>query len=295
MEQKILSLKTEKTYTGIIEKLVSNGLNFSDYDNVINYLYNTYENIGTIKTQLISIIWFLKSNFNNYNSELLEKYKNKLMEIKPIIEKKYNSQIDNSDFLTWDEVILTINKLQEIKNKTKNESIQYCCLALHVYIPTRRFNEISTLIYKNNIINCSEKKNYFINNNSQFVFNDFKTVKKIGKQIIDSPKELTNIIQEYVKYQNINDDEKMFKLSENYLRKLLSDLFLKYVNKNNITTNDIRHAFINQLYKNEIPTLTEIKNYALMMGQTSCTTNMLYIKKKSHTPIDYENLFLLNN
>ncbi len=50
------------------------------------------------------------------------------------------------------------------------------------------------------------------NNPSQFVYNEFKTYKTFGQQVIDIDKDLSNILKQYIKHYKFKENDYLFGL-----------------------------------------------------------------------------------
>ena len=114
------------------------------------------------------------------------------------------------------------------------------------------------------------------NRKSYFVFNTYKTAKKYGKETIEIPTALKNIIN---RWKLINKNDYLL-VNSNMDKKInatqLNSMLYDYFNKP-LSTSLIRHIFLSEKYKN-VPALQEMQKTADEMGH-SLTQALEYVKK----------------
>lgn len=160
----------------------------------------------------------------------------------------------------------TISDLQEIQNYI------ILCVLGGVYISPRRSKDYVDFKIRNIDIN---KDNYMEKN--KFIFNSYKTAKTYGKQEVDIPVKLKNIIAKWIK---INPTEYLFfdanmnKLSAVKLNQRLNKIF----NGKKVGVNQLRHTYLTDKFAD---TIKKEKAIADTMEDMGSSKEMLktYVKK----------------
>ncbi len=117
-------------------------------------------------------------------------------------EKQKESIVPKDEIvMVRDKLETEVNELQ--KNKTLSETqyekyLMYLLVSLYTYIPPRRNMDYSKM-YVVKKEGDDDAKNYLVLSTKQFVFNIYKTSGVYGKQIIDIPNELMDIINKFLK------------------------------------------------------------------------------------------------
>ena len=205
----------------------------------------------------------------DYNGDISKQEKSESQEAswieKDDLNKIFKEHKKNSE-LIYKKNKLTKSDLQDIQN--------YIILAVlsGVFIPPRRSKDFVDFKIKN--IDIS-KDNYMDKN--AFIFNSYKTAKTYGKQKIDIPVQLRNIIQKWSKLnptEHLFFDSNMNKLSAVKLNQRLNKIF----NGKKVGVNQLRHTYLTDKYSETIKQKKEIKEDMKDMGSSS---NMLttYVKE----------------
>ena len=205
----------------------------------------------------------------DYNGDISKQEKSESQEAswieKDDLNKIFKEHKKNSE-LIYKKNKLTKSDLQDIQN--------YIILAVlsGVFIPPRRSKDFVDFKIKN--IDTS-KDNYMDKN--AFIFNSYKTAKTYGKQKIDIPVQLRNIIQKWSKLnptEHLFFDSNMNKLSAVKLNQRLNKIF----NGKKVGVNQLRHTYLTDKYSETIKQKKEIKEDMKDMGSSS---NMLttYVKE----------------
>jgi len=157
---------------------------------------------------------------------------------------------------------LSQNELQRLQD--------YVILSVYTLIPPRRLVDYTA--FKLREVN-PEVDNYMKGNT--FVFNNYKTKNKYGKQDVKIPVRLRNIIQKWAR-KHSNDyllfSEKGTPLPQSRLTQKLNRIFGK-----NISVNMLRHIFISEKVLDAVPALQKLEGIAEDMGH-SVDTQQLYKK-----------------
>lgn len=258
----------------------------------INFLYNI-DNIekkikdlkpNTRRTYIIAITSIL-SCLNEPSNKPIKKIK-KLYEDYSKILDKYNTDLKDQTTITEGTNITTnenikdiYDKLKENKDKNKQSYQNYVILSLYYLIAPRRNKDYGYMKYVNNYQNdYSDDYNYY--DGTKFYFNNYKTRGKYNKQVVDVPIELKNILDDYIKYNNINNED--FILTNTKSNKPL-------IGNNNITTilnrifgdkigsSALRRSYLTNKYGN---LQQELKKDTNAMGTSVEVAQNNYIKKK---------------
>jgi len=190
------------------------------------------------------------------------------------------------NWISWDDVKKKFEELKEEVEKFKNEKILsdsnyttllgYMVLALYVHNPPRRNKDYQLM----NIVKKYNDKydndiNYLSYDENKFIFNNYKTSKKYGRQILDINDELKECVDFYLKFHP-KVKSKITKtlntpflvshtgsplVQTNSMTKLLNKVFGK-----KISSSALRHIFLTDKYKDVVD---EMKDDALMMGHST--------------------------
>jgi hypothetical protein len=161
----------------------------------------------------------------------------------------------------------TISDLQEIQNY-----IILCALG-GSYISPRRSKDYVDFKIRNIDTN---KDNYMEKN--KFIFNSYKTAKTYGKQVVDIPVQLKNIIAKWIKVnptEYLFFDANMNKLSAVKLNQRLNKIF----NGKKVGVNQLRHTYLTDKFAD---TIKKEKAIADTMEDMGSSKEMLktYVKKE---------------
>ena len=190
------------------------------------------------------------------------------------------------NWISWEDVKKKFEELKEEVKKFKGEKILsdsnwttllgYMVLALYVHNPPRRNKDYQLMnIVKKYNDKYDNDVNYLSYDENKFIFNNYKTSKKYGRQILDINVELKECIDFYLKYhpkvkgkitKTLNTP---FLVSHtgnplvqtNSMTKLLNKVFGK-----KISSSALRHIFLTDKYKGVVD---EMKEDALMMGHST--------------------------
>lgn len=263
---KITSTYTIKIYEGTFKNHCLN-LSFTNAENDLLTLQKEDKSLNIIKSCFQTIIFYIRyhlnfcsinKNIKNYidsdttfikNSSKIninkskDEYKIILLEYSEylngiVIKIKNNKK--KLDYPKW-KTLININ----IDQLTDQNKLIY---NLYVLMPPRRIKDYINFVYVSNINNIIDQNNNycFIDyenlNNSKFIFYNYKTFKTYGIQKLIISDDLLNFIIEYVKNQNIKDNEKLIKINSN-------TRFIEALNKIfGYSVDIIRHSFIDYLY-----------------------------------------------
>jgi hypothetical protein len=275
-----LSNSSLTTYDSLLKNLHNNIFgskiiemnNLKQVDLILEYLD---DKIPNTRNTILAALYVL-TEIPIYRDAMMKQ----IMDIKAETEKQEQNekQIENS--ISQEELKDIYNKLKkrsQILYKTGNTDYlmdiqDFIIVSLYYLIPPRRLLDYTEFKIRN--IN-KNTDNYMDKNN--FVFNNYKTSKTYGKQVVLIPVALKNIIKKWI---TINPTE--YLLFDNKKNKLNSTTMIYKLNKifgKNISVNSLRHSYLSNKFQDTIKTNKEISNDMSLMG-SSIKQQKTYIQKK---------------
>ena len=210
----------------------------------------------------------LKTLYENY-SKLLDEYNTSLKD----------QTEDNTDVISIDKIKDIYDKLSKNKDQSKQSYQDYLILSFYYLIPARRNRDYALMKYTNNYKEeLSKEFNYYDGN--KFYFNNYKTKGTYNQQIIEVPQELKSIIDDYIKKNNINDNDFILTnlktgkplISNNAITIILNRIF-----GDKIGSSALRRSYLTNKYSD---IEKELKEDTKAMGTSPETAKNNYIKKK---------------
>lgn len=278
LEQKLndrhLSEGTIKLYIRNLEKLNDGQLLsfkfLNNIDKIIEKISKYKDN--TKKSVLISIVSLLGCCPDDKKLVKLRKKYYDLM-INKSNEIKENETDEPTDeqkanWISWEDVKSKfqelkseVDKFKDNKRLSDNESdilLMYFLLSLYIYNPPRRNKDYQFMnVVKKYNDTMDDDINYLSYDDDKFIFNNYKTSKKYGKQTIDIKPEQKECINLYLKFhpkilgkisKNTNtpllviDGHPLVQV--NSMTKILNKIFGK-----RISSSALRHIFLSDKYK----------------------------------------------
>jgi integrase len=223
---------------------------------------------NTRRQYLISIVSSLNSFGDKYKALSNKYYKLMIETAKKISETPSiePSEAQKENWMEWVAVLETYNSLKNSLNLSKkkltegeyNKLLEYVVLSLFVLTPPRRNMDYLKMCisFKNT---TAKDCNYFDPKTNKFIFNVYKTDNKYGEQVIDVPKDLLEVLVEYMRFHPlvkkknpenvpllVNYSGQPFK-AQNAITRILNKIF-----KKNISSSMLRHIFLSSKYGNEL-------------------------------------------
>lgn len=264
----ITSINTIKIYESVFKNHCLD-LSFCNADDDYLSLKKKQESLNVIKLCFQTIIFYIRfhiglievnksisqiiefdtiylKNSSKINKKLsINEYKIKLLEyseyLNGIVIKIKNDKAEIK-YPEWKKDIIN-RDISDLSNQDK------LIFNLYTLTPPRRINDYFLLFYvSNSNFIIDQTKNYCLIDhdnlkNSKFIFYVYKTIKNFGVQMLPIPKRLLNFIIDYVKTENIKDNNSLFPLLKS------KTMFIKRVNKIfGFSVDYIRHSYINYLY-----------------------------------------------
>jgi hypothetical protein len=210
----------------------------------------------------------LKTLYENY-SKLLDDYNTSLKD----------QTGDNTDVISIDKIKDIYDKLSKNKDQSKQSNQDYLILSFYYLIPARRNRDYALMKYTNNYKEeLSKEFNYYDGN--KFYFNNYKTKGTYNQQIIEVPQELKSIIDDYIKKNDINDNDFILTnlrtgkplISNNAITIILNRIF-----GDKIGSSALRRSYLTNKYSD---VEKELKEDTEAMGTSVETAKNNYIKRK---------------
>ena len=270
---------------------------FNNIDVIFTHL-NEYPNISTRKSILTAIVVALQSQ-PKQNKKLIEKYQEEMMKYlnqeNAVTFKQEKSDKQKKSWLTMDQFVETINKVQEeikeqkIMKKKELNNTEY--QLLQDYIILRLFhefswrNDIASIHVIDNENKIEENKNYLVVRDKEYkiILQQYKTFKKYGKKEYTLDKNLQRLIKKLLKHNDsgyllVNKNRKS-KMTRNNLTLHLNRIFMKYTGKK-IGSSLLRHIQSSELNKDRISLIDQQKQIKSVEDKFlhSSLMNQLYRK-----------------
>ena len=282
MEKEILTKLTEKNLSeGSIKMYFQILKNLNDKKEIKNlkFIESPKRVLDRIKDYKITtqrnIIVAIVSVLKAFDNEAYNKYYKIMMKLNKEIEDKLKtgekSETQKKNWMKWDEVEEKFDEMDKNTKFPKDPSeeqydsiLNLVILGLYVLMKPRRNKDY--LMMKVSKDMDDKNYNYLDLKKKQFVFNNYKTSRTYGTQIIDIPKYLLMIIMKYLKSKKGNSDMFLVKFdgepltSDNAITRRLNKIFGK-----NISSSMLRHIYLTDRYSE---VLDEQKKDAELMGHS---------------------------
>jgi hypothetical protein len=241
-EQKKINEKSSNLYIKTLWTLNNkepfNNLSFLKNTEEINKILSTYKD-NTIKTMLSAIVSVLslykdKPAYKKIYQYYYDKMMGKATEMKNEIDINEKTTAQKDNWITWDDVINARNILKQAVEQFKDNKLitpaQYDILLAYIVLlcysdipPRRNADFIEMYFIPSNRTNLDKSKNYLVWDKLQFLFNNYKTAKKYGTQIVEfdpknndgTTKELYDALIVYLKFHPLNPSPNLKKLPKN--------------------------------------------------------------------------------
>jgi len=217
IKQKLIDKKLSQSsidlYIRNLEKLNNKepikNFNFLKKIDEINNKLDKYKN-NTKRSYYISIVSVL--SVEPKYKKLYDKYYKLMLDINNEIKQtptEIKTEAQKNNWIEWNEVEQIYNNLKEkvlsLPKKIKTEQqynilLQYLILSLYVLIPPRRNSDYQKMLICRGLNQNEKEYNIYDVLGNCFVFNNYKTVKTHGKQIIDIPDNLREVLHLYLKH-----------------------------------------------------------------------------------------------
>ena len=282
-----LSPSSVNTYTIILASIYKKVFGSEDFDislfnkeadKVLEHLKET--NYSTRKTKLACLFVLSKNDkyqhqmvkdIGSYNEDLSKQEKNDKQTASWVntdqLKTKYNELKHTADLL-YKKQSHTPSDIQNIQDYI------LMCLYSNKFLPPRRLIDYTE--FKMKEID-PEKDNYMHKNT--FCFNKYKTAKVYGKQTVNIPLQLRNILNKWNKLTNNN--YLLFDKGGKPLSNVKLNQRLKAILGNNSSVNAIRHGVLSEMFQPDIEMQNKMKDIAQKMATSASTIQSQYLKKEN--------------
>jgi integrase len=286
LKDKKLSDNSIKLYLSILKNLNDKReiKNFKFLDNPKKVLDKIKDyKITTQRNVIIAIVSVLKNLGNDLYKSYYDLMINMNKKIEDDAKENKKSEQQKENWISLDDVK---KKYEELKSKIKlskniseeqyDNILDTVILGLYVLLPPRRNKDYLLMKVSKDGKNMNNTDNWLDMKKKQFIFNNYKTKKTFGQQIIDIPNELVDLLKKYLKYKKDGDANLLVKFSgdrlksDNSITRRLNKIFGK-----NISSSMLRHIYLSDKYKD---VKEEMKADSQMMAH-SMKTQETYIKK----------------
>jgi len=271
----------------IDEDLILNEMNYinDNIGNTIDQLRTHYKNDNTFKAYT-NILTVISSHLKTINKSIHQTLtKTGIYINKKVQELREDNVLDDTDR----NKIIDLDEATIIKNISKlHRTDDILLYALYTLQPARRLDYRNVKITNETDINKLKdpSTNYLIASSHpyKFVFNDYKTYKAYGQQVIPVENKTLNIlIDHYINEKRLKNGDYLFSLLRNkrevikgsVFSKKISDVFYKVYGVP-ISVRYLRMSWATHFYKTN-PSVKQIKEFADYMAHSS-SESALYKK-----------------
>jgi len=292
-----LAVSSAKTYVSIIRNLSKQiNTDLSTPEKVVHHTNDIVEHFKDLdpklrKTRLSALIVFLDGGKSMVDGahHSIDVFRKQMMKdgeaYSQELKAQEKTQKQEDGWMNWDEIIANYKNLERevsyFKTQTNLTKQQFkrvqifVLLSCLLLIPPRRSTDYVMFKLRNEDVN---KDNYMETKGrkSYFVFNTYKTAKKYGRETVEIPTALKNIIN---RWKLINKNDYLL-VNSNMDKKInatqLNSMLYDYFNRP-LSTSLLRHIFLTEKYK-DVPAIKEMEKTAHDMGH-SVTQALEYVKK----------------
>jgi hypothetical protein len=280
-----LSANSIRTYKSIISNFGKQmGIKIETPEDVITHhraIMDHMKNLtaGGIKTRLSALIVFIEKEAEQAK-EALERFgemmKTKMKQVNEEADEQKMTDKQKKAMIPWEDVLKKYHDLEkEVEPLLEQDDLSkeqfarfqmYVLLSCMVLVEPRRSLDWTEFKLRN----VDETKDNFlrvVKRKPFLVFNTYKTAKEHGQQIIPCPPKLYKILKGEWFLKNEHDWLLMNSTQKN---KINSTQFMKLLYGffgSNVSTNILRHSFLNKKYK-DVPSIKEMKKTATAMGHS---------------------------
>lgn len=189
-----------------------------DMNTILNKL-EKYK-MNTRKIYLISIVSVLNvfKDLSKKNKTLYDKYyklmKDTADEVKKIPTNQMNEN-QKKNWISWDDLlseyqsiktrVLTYKSLDKLSELQYNHLLKYVILSLYVLQEPRRNEYKNMKVVSKYTEKLPDSYNYISMSDKEFIFNEYKTKKKYGQQVIKFNNDLLDVIKLYLRFHPLYD------------------------------------------------------------------------------------------
>lgn len=281
----ILNEHNKIRHLNILKTLIAIGINIDNYDqNEQNKIIQEYKNKSTLRSYLTTIKYYLlgKKIEEENIKFLINTIDALIISIKFDSGKKKLTDEEKLLYITWSDAIDIKEKLynEHMIINDKDSYAKYLYICLFTMMPPRRLTDYMCLILDTNqkiysdpsnilvyypngeipdeyiydqvavsLNKTQDDKNYLTlqDGNWYFIFNNYKTCKIYGKQIVKVSTKLEIILADYIKFCKLSNGDKVFNYPEHIMEIFMQTICKEHKNKPT-SVSKFRHIFINTYF-----------------------------------------------
>lgn len=270
-------------------------------DKIMEMLESKYKK-GSVNNYISAIIWTLdRLDRQKYpQTDLDDIYSIYRTHSKRIREENERALIgkeldltekEQKSFIHWEDIAqFHQDLLKDTDTESHDSYLNYVILSLYVlHPPVRADYAMMKVFIDESYIPSNFTENYCVlQTNPRFVFQQFKTAKTIGTNIVPIDPQLHSILihwmglnhSDYLLTTYISSTRSFKPISENALVKRIISLFTRYKNKP-VSINTLRHSFVSFMYRYDQTQKDKKSNADKMMHSPSMAEKyrrMVYIE-----------------
>jgi hypothetical protein len=222
-----------------------------DFDEIMDRLEDM--SLSYKRTNLSAIKWYLESN--NRCKKICKLISEEIHYMNNVSREEDKNGLFNdkqiSKYIEWSEILKLHTDLSLKLKKSVfdyDNHIMYVVLSLYCLFSVRRVEDYSMMYIIDNMNDYyNDKINYYVYDESKFIFNIYKTKKNYGQQIFNVPYNLSKILDNYIKTFKIKGS--LLDLNERGIARNIRNLFSEYFNIK-MTVNDLRFSYLQYVKHN---------------------------------------------
>lgn len=291
-----LNVYTMKKYEGLLGHLEKEGINYKEITDYVKFK-DLLENLtvrggnkikeSSLKTYLSAIIWYYKKN--NINNDKLMEMREDIIKISDNIKKEVNKNIlignQKVNYEEWETLQYIYKELGRNYKKSYNRFRNFVILSNYILLAPRREKDYIIMHVSETNDNLDKELNYYIKQDGTFIFQNYKTSNKYGKQIIKLTEKHNNIIKDFVTTYNIKGS--LFNLNRGSIGNKISKIFEASTNGKKIRINILRHSYISYITdKGYLSKKEDREKIAMIMAHSEGMQNEYYKDKEKEKEND---------
>lgn len=296
-----LSVGSINTYLSVFRTIAINiKKDLNEVEDFIKYQTEILEYMDSItptmkKSRIAGVISLLKNDsMDGKTKEAVKKYNTEMLRAVSEYNKTSSDQVlsdrQKENFMPWDEIMEIYSKMALIANqlwKIPKDQIthdifeilqHFVLLSVYVLLPPRRSLDYAGMKIRNENNSPESTDNYIIQKRYkwQFVFNSYKNSTRLGKQIVDMPNTLKDILK---KWMQINKgDYLIFSKNNKQVQSTKINSMFANIFKRPIGPSLLRHAYMTKMFGNV--DLKKLEDITDSMGSSDIKTMLQYVNKE---------------
>ena len=239
-----------------------------NFDEIIDRLEDM--SLSYKRSNLVAIKWYLESN--NRCKNICRLISEEIRYMNNVSKEEDKNGLFNdkqiSKYIEWTDIVKLHTDLSfRLKTYTFDYYYytKYIILSLYCLFPVRRLEDYALMRIIDTINDYKNKDfNYYVFEESKFIFNVYKTKNNYGEQIFKVPYKLSKILDNYIKIYKVKGS--LLDLNEKGIYREMRNLFNEYFNIK-MTVNDLRFSYLQYVKENFDD--NQIKKISIQMANSS--------------------------